>query len=645
MFTPISTSSSYGSVRSPEPTVARPRDSSSVPSTPVSARMRTLQTSTTPPILSTRPSIEPLEDLPYDDQKAAFQRSRGSTVSLAKLASNNPFLDPELGSLANVPSAPLEFSTANLRRRRLGLTNPFLLADSMSDHDITVNMEPVQMLRASSIDAGATDSLLWDENDPRVTGAPIVQDFNEKVREKCWKETEHLPPYKREKVVHALEAQLEIESQLIRHRFIETLGQALVTFGSPAHRLKSILDSAAHALNLDVAFNIRSDEIEVIFRGNNPRTTYTSVIRALHSAHLCLHRLNTINSVYRMVVRTQELSPLDATEILRREMHAPPPFGFWMELFLAFFLSFLLSNLAFGGAFVDMIAAGVGATIVFLCTYLVRGKVAKLTAEFLSVSIVSLIAAVMNMLTNNLICWHAVAYSSIVGRLQGYSAVLSVLELVLSQTESGAGKLIKALISTLVLSFGLEVGTDLVYVFFPTYSKEASSVTSDIIEGCYRPAGSAWFYQRFPWYFMFFTVPLFAVARSIANKHPWRKWRDLLVAIVITISAYTVNKTANRFLVGQTAVLPSLIGAFAVGFLGNLYSRIFHASALTACVSGVMMLVPSGLGDFRTSMTFDDSLKVTAEMLKTVIGILLGLSAGHSAVHFGKRDRAAMFSF
>lgn len=154
-----------------------------------------------------------------------------------------------------------------------------------------------------------------------------------------------------------------------------------MSYGSPAHRLRGILESAAHALNVDVAFNIRADEMEVIFHGGNSQTTYTSLVRALHSGHLCLGRLNTIHSVYRMVVRTRELSPLDATELLRREMHAPPLIGFWIQLFLAFLLSFLLSNLAFGGAFLDMIAAGVGASIVFLSTYLVRGNVAKLTAE------------------------------------------------------------------------------------------------------------------------------------------------------------------------------------------------------------------------------------------------------------------------
>ena len=171
--------------------------------------------------------------------------------------------------------------------------------------------------------------------------------------------------------------------------------------------------------------------------------------------------------------------------------------------------------------------------------------------------------------------------------------MLAVLELVLGQTESGAVKLIKALFSTLLLSFGLEVGTDFVYVFFPLSATVAESGSLEHIKyGCYRPPGSPWYYRRFPWYCIFVIVPLFAVARSIANKHPWRKWRDLVVAIFITISAYTVNKVASRFLVGQTLVLPSLLGGFTVGLLGNLYSRVFHSSAFTAMVSAVMILVP-----------------------------------------------------
>ncbi|VDC07298.1 unnamed protein product [Peniophora sp. CBMAI 1063] len=649
MLTPIPSTPPYGTVRSPLPTVARPRDSLSLPTTPASTRMRALQASTPPPLSPSRPSTEKLMDISFDDQRIPLNRSRrGSSASIASLASGKPYLDPELATLVDVP-VPLEFSAAQLRRRRLAaLASPILFEGSLSEDGATINMEHDQALpEFSQRYSGTSESfLLLDGDDPRVTGVPTFQGIDEKWRDKYWKEAEHFPPHKREKVVHALEMQFAVEYTLIRHRFIETLGQALMSFGSPAHRLKGILDSTAHALDVDVAFNIRSDEIELIFRGNNAQTTYTTLVHAMHCSHLCLSRLNTIHSVYRRLVRTRELTPLDATELLRREMHAPPLLGFWLQLFLSFLLSFLLSNLAFGGAFVDMIAAGVGAMIVFLSTYVVRGSIAKLTAEFVSVSIVSFAAAIINILTKNLVCWHAVAYSSIIGRLQGYSAVLAVLELVLGQTDSGAVKLVRALMSTLVLSFGLEVGTDIVFTIFPQSSLKAEAASiPHVIEGCYRPPGTPWFYSRFPWYFMFFTVPLFAVARSIANKHPWRKWRDLLVAIFITICAYTVNKAANRFLVGQTAVLPSLIGAFTVGFIGNLYSRIFHASAFTAMVSGVMMLVPSGLGDLHASMTFDDSLKVTGEMLKTVIGILLGLSAGHCAVHFGKRDRAAMFSF
>ena len=132
-----------------------------------------------------------------------------------------PGSDPELGTLglADPSFAPLEFSTAPLRRRKLALAPPsILLADAVIDRDATLpDMETDSIVRTFSESARShTDSfLLLDEDDPRVTGNPFVTGIDEKLREKCRKEVEHLPPYTREKVAHALEAKLTIECMLI----------------------------------------------------------------------------------------------------------------------------------------------------------------------------------------------------------------------------------------------------------------------------------------------------------------------------------------------------------------------------------------------------------------------------------------------
>jgi len=48
---------------------------------------------------------------------------------------------------------------------------------------------------------------------------------------------------------------------------------------------------------------------------------------------------------------------------------------------------------------------------------------------------------------------------------------------------------------------------------------------------------------------------------------------------------------ANRFIFNRSDVV-SAIGAFTVGILGNVYARVFKATAFTTMVTGVGFLVP-----------------------------------------------------
>ena len=61
--------------------------------------------------------------------------------------------------------------------------------------------------------------------------------------------------------------------------------------------------------------------------------------------------------------------------------------------------------------------------------------------------------------------------------------------------------------------------------------------------------------------------------------------------VVISCISFAANKTANHFIFNRSDVV-SAIGAFAVGLLGNVYSRRFGGTAFTAMVTGVLFLVP-----------------------------------------------------
>ncbi len=188
--------------------------------------------------------------------------------------------------------------------------------------------------------------------------------------------------------------------------------------------------------------------------------------------------------------------------------------------------------------------------------------------------------------------------------------------------------MVYALIYTLFLGFGLQIGSDL-YLLFDVNTRHriasisaaltrtivftgnfvADNDTSDLMsrgsftftnsteptlehvyEGCYRPPGFPWFLQPFPFWSQSITVPLFATLLSLSNLQPWREF-DLVVMVMISCISYVANKAANHFIFNRSDIV-SAIGAFAVGLLGNIYSRTFGGTAFTAMVTGVLFLVP-----------------------------------------------------
>lgn len=126
-----------------------------------------------------------------------------------------------------------------------------------------------------------------------------------------------------------------------------------------------------------------------------------------------------------------------------------------------------------------------------------------------------------------------------------------------------------------------------------TFTNSTPFIREHIIDGCYRPPTFPWYLQPFPWWSQFIIVPIFSVLSSLSNLQPVWTW-DLVVMVVISCVSYAANKIANHFIFGRSDIVSS-IGAFAVGLLGNLYSRRMGGTAFTAMVTGVLFLVPASL--------------------------------------------------
>ena len=191
--------------------------------------------------------------------------------------------------------------------------------------------------------------------------------------------------------------------------------------------------------------------------------------------------------------------------------------------------------------------------------------------------------------------------------------------------------MVYALIYTLFLGFGLQIGSDLYLLFDANTRHHIASLNAALFQtiiytgsfaidngtltgselpsfgsftftngstpspmhmrdGCYRPPEYPWYLQPFPFWSQFITIPLFSTLSSLSNLQPWREL-DLAVMVIISCVSFAANKAANHFIFNRSDVV-SAIGAFAVGLLGNVYSRIFGGTAFTVMVTGVLFLVP-----------------------------------------------------
>lgn len=61
--------------------------------------------------------------------------------------------------------------------------------------------------------------------------------------------------------------------------------------------------------------------------------------------------------------------------------------------------------------------------------------------------------------------------------------------------------------------------------------------------------------------------------------------------VLFSCCAYAANRAASLVLPGRTDIV-SAAGAFVIGSLGNIYSRVVRGTAFTSMVTGVLFLVP-----------------------------------------------------
>ncbi|KAF7352665.1 Pheromone-regulated membrane protein 10 [Mycena venus] len=508
------------------------------------------------------------------------------------------------------------------------------------------------------MDSMASDnSDVLDPDDPRVTG---ITARNLEDPADIDKNVLRLMDYKSRRK-HLMRAKIEfnVTSMINRQDFLLKLARALMTFGAPSHRIESQLTAAARILEVEAEFIHLPGVIICSFGDQELGCSETHFIKC--GGRLSLGALHEVHVIYRSVVH-DEISAKTAAERLENLLNAPPPYSILTRCMLAFCLSALICPLAFGGSFLDMWVAGGGAFILSVLQLCAATKSAIYANVFeITIAIfVSFTARGLSSIRSQVFCYTAISSAGIIGILPGYLILSSSLELASKNIVCGSVKMVYALIYTLFLGFGLQIGSDFYLLLDSTARRKlvdlaATLSTVATLSGTWAadndtlnsgiPANGTWTFLHFPEPHTADIIEGCYRPRAFQVVAPAVPGLELPVMVVISCCSYATNKVANHYIFNRSDVV-SAIGAFTIGLLGNIYSRKMGGTAFTSMVTGVLFLVPSGLSQAGGITANGNGIDIGGAMIAVTIGITVGLFMSQALVYmFGTRKNAAVFSF
>ncbi|RDW82906.1 putative PRM10 [Coleophoma crateriformis] len=449
---------------------------------------------------------------------------------------------------------------------------------------------------------------------------------------------------------------VHIAETLSRHKYILKLCRALMSYGAPTHRLEEYMTMTARVLEVDGQFLYIPGCMIISFDDASTHTTEVKLVKSVQGVDL--GKLKDVHEIYKEVVH-DVIGVEEATQRLDAVITKKPKNNPWVLVLVYGFASATVGPFAFEARLIDMPIAWILGCLLGTLQLIVapRSNLYSNVFEISAAVLTSFLARAFGSIRGgDLFCFSALAQSSIALILPGYMVLCGSLELQSKSMVAGSVRMVYAIIYSLFLGFGITIGTAL-YGLFDPHATTATTCPNPIT-GLYK------------WPF----VPLFTLSLTIINQ---AKWKQTPVMLFISFAGYIVNYySAIRF--PSSAQLSNTLGAFAVGVLGNLYSRVRHGVAAAALLPAIFVQVPSGLaasgsllaglssaesitnstsngtshinGTSSVTVTTSEDLNtivfnVGYSMIQVAIGITVGLFLSALVVYpLGKR-RSGLFSF
>ncbi|OAL36955.1 hypothetical protein AYO20_03724 [Fonsecaea nubica] len=450
----------------------------------------------------------------------------------------------------------------------------------------------------------------------------------------------------------------EVADIIARRDYLIKLCGAFMEYGAPTHRMEEYLSASARALLIDADFLHIPGAMFCTFADRTIHANNVDIVRK--RSGLDFARLRDVFNVYKCVIHdklTAEEGIREIDNIRRRpdtysELFRILMFGVASVVVGPF--SFQSRPIDFGPIFL------LGCAIGFMQVKIVpRSEHFSNVFEVFACVFAAFIARALGSIQYSngqyIFCFSGIAQSSIAMILPGFMMLNSALELQSRNLISGSVRMVYVIVYVLFLAFGLLIGTT---VFGLIKRDAVSSTTCDIPPWFAADMNWKLIHTRFIW------APLFACCVGLIYQ---ALWRQLPVMALIAVCGHQANFWISTQLSSNPQVA-NAIGAFAIGCISNLYSRLFHGQAATAMLPAIYCQVPGGLASSgslvagvvsaneisgnstasaQNSSNGSDGTIFTVgySMVQVAIGISVGLYLSALVVYpYGKR-KSALGSF
>lgn len=437
---------------------------------------------------------------------------------------------------------------------------------------------------------------------------------------------------------------VHIADVLQRQKFIMRMCRALMLFGAPTHRLEEYMTMTSRVLEIDGQFLYLPGCMIVSFGDAATRTSEVHLVKCVQGVNLS--KLSDTHTIYKSVIHDLvgvEEAASKLEDLLRKKNFYSP----WICVFLYGLGSASVCPFAFSGNWYDIpISFGIGLCVGYLQYFLSSmSNLYSSVFEVTSSIVVSFIArAIGSIRGGKIFCFGAIAQGSLALILPGYIILCGSLELQSKNLVAGSVRMFYAIIYSLFLGFGITLGAALYGWVDKNSTNQAQCAPDHKIDD--------------KWRILF--VPLYSICLGLINQ---ARWRQLPVMVAISGTGYVGNYFAGKHFSTVTE-FTAAIGAFIIGILGNMYSRIGKGMAVSAMLPAIFVQVPSGIASKSTllsgissanqithssssaqsSNNDVDSLSFGATMVEVSIGISVGLFAAALVVYpFGKK-RTGLFT-